>query len=123
MGKVLYVLGLFVFAGVLSAGENKLMHCFAFTAIENATDADWQAFYKATDELPGKIQGLNKVWYGKLRRPLRVGDMARQYGVCMEMDDADALKAYGSHPAHDAWVKEYDKVRQHPTTTYDILGQ
>ena len=41
-------------AGVSAAADGKLMHCFYFTAVEGATDADWQAFYKATDELPGK---------------------------------------------------------------------
>ena len=123
MRKAFCVLCLFVFTGVLSAGEKKLMHCFAFTVIEEATNADWQAFYKATDELPGNIPGLSKVWYGKLRRPLRVGETTRQFGVCMEMDDADALNAYADHPAHKEWVEVYTKVRQPGTTTIDILGQ
>ncbi len=110
------------------AGEKKLMHCFAFTEIEGATEADWKAFYKATDELPGKIEGLNKVWYGKLRRPLgqynKEGKQTvRQSGVCMEMDDAKALTAYDESPAHAEWLKAYEKVRVAGTTTYDILGQ
>ena len=142
---LLCLIGLFVFAGVSSAGENKLMHCFAFTVIEDASDADWQAFFKATDALPGKIPGLNKVWYGKLQRPLstfavsrdarkklRAGEKAvtteismrmRQFGVCMEMDGPAALKTYAAHAAHADWAKVYSKVRQPGTTTYDILGQ
>ena len=134
-----------VAAGLLSAGEKKLMHCFAFTAIEGASQADWDAFYKATGELPGKIPGLSKVWYGKLRRNLSIFNVApevrkklgageqkvagdvtqtvRQYGVCMEMDDEAALKTYESHPAHKAWVEVYSKVRQPGTTTFDIIGQ
>lgn len=119
----LCLIGLFMLAGTLSAGENKLMHCFTFTVVEDASDADWQAFYTATDALPGKIPGLNKVWYGKLRRPLRVGEATRQFGVCMEMDDAAALKTYADHAAHADWAKVYSKVRQPSTTTYDILGQ
>ena len=110
------------------AGEKKLMHCFAFTEIEGAAQADWDAFFKATDALPGKIPGFNKVWYGKLRRPLaqfnREGKQSiRQWGVCMEMDSEDTLKAYGEHAAHADWVKAYEKVRVPGTTTYDILGQ
>ena len=58
--------------GSLSAAEKKLMHCFTFTPVEEATAADWDAFYKATDELPGKIPGLSRVWHGKLVRPLAI---------------------------------------------------
>lgn len=110
------------------AGEKALMHCFAFTEIEGASQADWDAFFKVTDELPGKVDGLNKVWYGKLRRPLaqynREGKQSvRQWGVCMEMKDQAALTAYGENPAHADWVKAYEKIRVAGTTTYDILGQ
>jgi hypothetical protein len=44
----------------VSAGEKKLMHCFAWTPIKEATPADWQAFYKASDALPHKIKGITK---------------------------------------------------------------
>ena len=139
--------GLLLFSGALSAGEKKMMHCFAFTAIDAATDADWQAFFKATDELPGKIPGITKVWYGKLRAPLNLFSVdpktakearaseqktatgpvkltPRQWGVCMEMtNDAAFLKTYTANPAHAAWVSAYEKVRVAGTTTFDILGQ
>ena len=111
------------------AGEKALMHCFAFTVIEDATDADWAAFKKATNELPSKIDGLNKVWFGKLRRPLRqfgrnqAQPMERQWGVCMEMTDENALAVYADHEAHTAWVKVYSRVRVAGTTTFDILGE
>ena len=110
------------------SGEKALMHCFAFTEIEGAAQADWDAVYKATDELPGKIDGLNKVWVGKLRRPLSQYDsqgerIQRQHGVCMEMADEKALENYAKHEAHAEWVKVYEKVRVPGTTTYDILGR
>lgn len=115
-------------SSMLSAGEEKLMHCFYFTEISEATDADWEAFKKATDELPGKIPGLNKVWHGKLRRPYNnynsSGDKSvREYGVCMELDDEDALSVYADHPAHTEWVAVYEKVRVRGTSTFDILGK
>jgi hypothetical protein len=31
-------------AVMLQAGEKNMMHCFAFTVQESATDSDWQAF-------------------------------------------------------------------------------
>ena len=122
------VVGVALFCSLGSAGEKKLMHCFAFTPVDDATEADWEAFYKATDELPSKIDGLNKIWAGKLRRPLttysKTGEAKeRKNGVCMEMDDEAALETYADHVAHRKWEKAYFKVRQRGTSTYDILGQ
>jgi butyrate kinase len=102
------------------AVESKLMHCFAFTAIAAATEADWQAFYTATDELPSKIPGLNGVSRGRLLTPI-VGGAQRDYAVCMEMSDEVARTAYGEHPAHAEWVEAYGKVRVQGTTTFDYL--
>jgi len=107
-------------AAAPAAAESKLMHCFAFTAIAEATEADWQAFYTATNELPSKIPGLNKVTHGKLLTP-DVGDARRDYAVCMEMTDEAAREAYGQHPAHAEWVEVYGKVRVPGTTTFDYL--
>jgi len=110
-------------AGTAGAGEKKLMHCFAFTELGGATKADWDAFYKATDELPKKINGVSHVWYGKLASPLNQNSGKRTFGVCMEMDNAAARKAYADDPYHKTWTETYDKVHVEGTTTYDILGQ
>jgi hypothetical protein len=128
-------------------GDKTLMHCFAWTPVKDATAADWDAFYKASDALPQKIQGVIRVWYGKLASPLRLvapGKMddaamqklragetvtapisvtAREYGMCIEMKDADALKVYTSDPYHKIWNDAYAKVRVEGTTTFNILGQ
>ncbi len=106
-----------------SKTEKALLHVFAYTPVAGATQQDFESFTKATGDLVGKIPGLKRVWVGKLRRPLDVGGAKREYGVGMEFDDAKALDAYAKHPAHDAWVKVYDKVRIEGTTTYDILGE
>ena len=143
MRRLLYLLSVILISGSLYAGEGKLMHCFYFTVVDGATSADWQAFHEATDALPGKIPGLLNVWYGKLRRPmrlvttdratmkkLRAGDskatgevstISRQHGVCMEMADEAALKVYADHPAHKQWETVYSKVRVPGTTTVDIV--
>ena len=122
------VVGVALFCSVGLTGEKKLMHCFAFTPVDDATDADWEAFQKATDELPSKIDGLNKVWLGKLRRTQTIYGKSgkakeRKNGVCMEMDDEAALETYADHVAHREWGKAYFKVRQRGTTTFDILGK
>ncbi|MGO9009947.1 MAG: hypothetical protein ACLQPN_07580 [Bryobacteraceae bacterium] len=129
------------------AGEKTLMHCFAWTPVADATPADWQAFYQASDALPAKIKGITRVWYGKLQAPLtqiapsgmdsasgqklRAGEtvtvpvkrLARDYGMCMEMAGPEVLKAYSQDPYHKVWVEAYSKVRVEGTTTFNILGQ
>ena len=103
--------------------QKTLMHVFAYTPVAGATQADFDAFRKATADMVGKIPGLRKAWVGKLRRPLTVGDSMREYGVAMEFDDEAALDVYATHPAHTEWVKVYDRVRVPGTTTVDILGE
>ena len=122
---VVLLVGALLFGSVGYAGEKGLMHCFAFTPLPKAAEADWSAFFKATDDLPGKIDGLERVWVGKLRAPQKFNPNAgpREYGVCMLMDGPDTLKAYASHPARAAWVEVYSKVREPGTTTFDIIGQ
>ena len=102
------------------AGEKSLMHCFYFTPEQKATQAEWQAFFKATDELPSKIPGVKHVWYGKLQNPLPNN---RQWGGCMEMNSAATLESYANSPAHASWEKVYFKVRVEGTTTGNIVGQ
>jgi hypothetical protein len=138
---------LVLFCATLAFGQQRtLMHCFTFTEIPEASASDWEAFKKATEELPSKIAGLKRVWHGKLARPMgllqtdgaldadnqkklreggtvpaQVKMIRRQYGVCMEFDGPDALKSYAKDPAHDGWMKVYEKVRVPGTTTFDIL--
>ena len=133
--------------GTASGGERNLMHCFAWTAVKEATSADWDAFFKASDALPQEIKGVQKVWYGKMDAPLgtvrivkmddenrkraRAGEPAtgevirepRDHAMCMEITDAAALKAYAVHPYHKVWEKAYSKIRIDGTTTFNILGQ
>ncbi|HYO81717.1 MAG TPA: hypothetical protein VES20_09965 [Bryobacteraceae bacterium] len=135
--------GLLLGAGLSAAAEKTVLHCFAYSPVGTATQADWDAFHKATDELPTKIKGLQRVWVGKLARPLNqysltnaeqrktitaagkgTGDvslMRREYGVCMEFADEAAFKAYDADPAHKTWVEAYGKVRVPGTTTYQII--
>jgi len=132
-------------SGLAAAGEKGMMHCFAFTVIPEATDADWKAFAEATDQWPKKFKGIKQVWHGKLRAPLaqftvdaearkklaaggkevdaKANRLMRQHGVCMVMEGPDTLKEYTANPFHKEWTAKYEKVRVAGTTTYDILGQ
>ena len=104
--------------------EPTLLHVFAYTPVEGATQQDFADFKKATADMIGKVPGLKRAWVGKLKTPLDLGSVApkREYGVAMEFDDVKALDAYAEDPAHTAWEKVYRKVRVAGTTTFDILG-
>jgi Stress responsive A/B Barrel Domain len=125
----LYAAGLLLFlAGCVtgrmsSESQKTLMHVFAFTPLEGSSPQDFENFERATVGMLGQIPGLRKVWVGKLREPLPVETRIHTYGVAMEFDDEEALKAYAQHPAHAAWIKVYDKVRVVGTTTLDILAK
>jgi hypothetical protein len=132
-------------SGLVAAGEKGMMHCFAFTVIPEATDADWKAFAEATDKWPSKFKGIQKVWHGKLRAPLaqftvdaearkklaaggkdvetKGNRLMRQHGVCMLMEGPGTLKEYTATPYHKEWTAIYEKVRVAGTTTYDILAE
>jgi hypothetical protein len=105
------------------AGDKKLMHCFAFTSIQEATPADWKGFFKASDALPRKINGVNKVWYGKLSSPLFL------YGVSADADGQKKLRAGDTVAAPvKRVVREwggdaYSKVRVEGTTTFNFIGR
>ena len=131
-------------AGSLSAA-GEVVHCFTFTPIASASTAEWDAFYKATNELPKKIKGLKHAWAGKLVRAqnipaLNIADakerknmMAegkgtadftmnkREYGACMIFDNEAAFKAYEGDAAHKSWSAVYEKVRVPGTTTFQIV--
>jgi hypothetical protein len=101
------LVGVILFLSICSAGEKALLHCFFFTPIAEASQAEWDAFYQATDELPAKIDGLNRVWIGKLTERAAVSQqvkLGREYGGCMEFTDEAALQRYATHPAHEAWL-------------------
>jgi hypothetical protein len=146
--SLLTIAGAFLVWGASAeAGEKKLMHCFAWTEIKESTPADWDAFKKASEALPTKIKGISRVWYGPLASPLgqttivkadpasrdklnagetvpvEVKRTPRQFGMCMEMDGPDVLKAYDTDPYHKIWTDAYSKIRVDGTTTFNILGQ
>ena len=132
--------------GLAAAGEKHLMHCFAFSPIESASEADWKAFHEATDAMPKHIPAVKMVWAGKLRAPLaqfqvdpaarkklgagekdvegKANRMMRTHGVCMAMEGGpEVLKTYTANPYHKTWSAAYEKVRIPGTTTFDIIGQ
>src|SRR5262245_30047397 len=141
------VAGLILMTSGAGAADKTLMHCFAWTSIKEATPEQWQSFFKASDALPSKINVVKKVWYGKLAAPLsqtlvtnidaearkkatagekvnaEIQRTPRDWGMCMEMTNLDALKTYDAHPYHKEWTAAYEKVRVDGTTTFNFVSQ
>ena len=123
------VLAILLFAagcvvGRQSGIEPTLMHVFAFTPLEGATEQDFANFRAATEDMVDEIPGLRRAWYGRLLQPIPDGGgRVREYGVAMEFDNLEALVEYADHPAHRAWEEVYEKVRVQGTTTLDIPGE
>ena len=126
-GMMLFVAGYAVgqqTATTRGATETTLMHVFAFTPLEGATEQDFANFHAATAKMVGQIPGLRRAWFGRLAQPIPGGGTRLlEYGVAMEFDDLNALRVYAEHPAHQEWGKVYARVRVQGTTTLDIPGE
>ena len=121
-GLLLFIAGCGV--GRQSGMERTLMHVFAFTPLEGATEQDFANFRAATEKMVGEIPGLRRAWFSRLLQPIPDGGgRVREYGVAMEFDNIEALLAYADHPAHREWEQVYEKVRVQGTTTLDIAGE
>ena len=121
VGSLLLLVGCMI-GRETAPSERPLMHVFAYTPPDTATQQDYAAFETATRAMVGKIPGLRKVWVGKLREPIPAeNDRIRTYGVAMEFDSIEALAAYAQHPTHAEWNRIYERVRQQGTTTLDIV--
>lgn len=122
LGAILFLAGCAL--GRQGGMERTLMHVFAFTPLEGASEQDFADFRAATEKLVGEIPGLRRAWFSRLLQPIPDGGgRVREYGVAMEFDNIDALRAYADHPAHRAWEQVYEKVRVQGTTTLDISGE
>lgn len=121
LGTLLFAAGCMV--GQQAGTERTLMHVFAFTPLEEATEQDFADFHAATAEMVEQIPGLRRAWFGRLLQPLPSSGPLREYGVAMEFDNVEALRIYADHPVHRAWEEVYARVRVQGTTTLDIPGE
>ena len=85
------------------------------TGTYSAVAAGW--FHNVAIRTDGTLVSWGNDGVGQVSRAVR------EYGMCMEMTDANALKEYDTHPYHKIWTEAYAKVRVEGTTTFNILGQ
>ena len=108
--------GALILPSLAFAGDRTLMHCFAWTPIKQATPAGWEAFCQIDGETLRKCASGETVSPPLTRTP-------RECGMCMEMKDANTLKACDTDPSRKIWTAAYAKIRVGGTTTFNILGQ
>lgn len=114
-------------AGVLvgqerAATQKTVIHAAAWTALDTLTPEQFNNFKKETAAMVGKVPGVRRVWTGKLREPVTVGGLKRDYGLIVEFDDVKSKNAYtANHPL--PWYENFNKLRKPGSTSFDVVGE
>ncbi|OFV98716.1 MAG: hypothetical protein A3H94_05425 [Acidobacteria bacterium RIFCSPLOWO2_02_FULL_60_20] len=106
-----------------AATQRTVVHAVAWTAKNDATPEGLEDFRRATETLVDTMPGLRRAWVGKLRQPLVVGDLRRDYGLILEFENLPTREAYSSHPNRVPWAAVWEKVRIPGSTNFDVLGE
>lgn len=106
-----------IFALGVATGQNKfgqpktLIHVVALKWNADSKPEDRQKAIDGVKMMAGKIPGIKNVWL-KTEKVQGVNQETPYDAVfVIEFQDAAALKAYASHPAHAEWMKLYEPVR------------
>ncbi|MBI4460644.1 MAG: Dabb family protein [Acidobacteria bacterium] len=103
--------------------QRTVIHAVAWTAQKDATPEGLEDFRRATETLLDTMPGLRRAWVGKLRQPLVVGDLRRDYGLILEFENLATKEAYSSHPNRAPWAAVWEKVRIPGSTNFDVIGE
>ena len=103
--------------------EKTVVHAVAWTAGASFTEQGLEDFRRATEEMARTMPGLRRAWVGRLRTPLKVGELTRDYGLVLEFDDLKTREEYSTHPSRAPWAQVWEKIRVPGSTNFDVLGQ
>lgn len=104
-----------------TATQKTVVHAAAWTALDTMTAQDLESFRAETAALVGKVQGLRRVWVGKLREPATFDGNKRTYGIVLEFDDLKSKNAYSDvHP--QPWYDHFNKLRKPGSSNFDVVG-
>ena len=123
----LLAVGIIFFAGYV-AGQQKattrktLIHSAAWTSSKDMKQQDLEAFREVVGGLIGKVPGLRSAWVGKLQKPLKVGDITRDYGIVLEFDDEATWNKYVAKRPQE-FEDAFAKIRIPDSTNFNVLGQ
>lgn len=120
-GGMLFVAG-WVAGSQSAATQKTVIHAAAWTALEGMTQQQFDDFKKESAALVGQVPGLRRAWVGKLRAPVTVEGVQRNYGLIVEFDDVKSKEAYSAnHPS--PWYEMFGKLRQPGSTNFDVVGE
>ena len=128
-GAMLAVAGVGMFFAGWAFGQGSFqtqkstVHCVAWTAKDGMTPADLDRFKADLGKLPGMFPGLQRIWVGKLSRPITSGDATRDYGLAIEFTDMAAKQAYSDSARRDEWMQLFGTVRNPGSTSFDVVGE
>jgi len=105
-----------------AATQKTVVHAAAWTARGDMTQQELDKFRAETAALIGKVQGLRRVWIGKMREPVTFDGNKRDYGIILEFDDVKSKNAYSAvHP--EPWYEHFQKLRAKPgSNNFDVVG-
>lgn len=114
-------------AGLLAAANkfgapHSILHVVTILWKEDSTPAQQQASLEGVKKMAAEIPGIKNVWIKATKVQGRGagadGKPGRAYqsAFVIEFKDAAAAEVYVKHPAHVAWDKEYQAIREVSTS-------
>jgi antibiotic biosynthesis monooxygenase (ABM) superfamily enzyme len=107
-----------VFALGVTLGQNKygqpktIIHTVALKWKADSTPAARQAALDGIKTMAAKIPGIKNIWIKSTKVQGVSQAVPFDAAFAIEFADEAAHKAYGTHPAHDEWMKLYEPVRE-----------
>ena len=96
-----------------------VLHVITLRWKADATADQKKAVFDGLRKMADQIPGIKNVWVRTVKVQGGTDDKPYDAIIAMEFVDEAALKAYGSHPAHDEWYKIYLPIRDE-SRTHDV---
>ena len=106
-----------VFALGITLGQNKfgqpksVIHVVALKWKADSKPEDRQKALDGIKVMAGKIPGITNIWIKSTKVQGISQEVTYDAAFAIEFKDEAAQVAYGTHPAHDEWMKLYEPVR------------
>ena len=107
-----------VFALGVTLGQNKfgqpksVVHVVSLKWKADSSAADRQKALDGIKAMAAKMPGITNVWIKSTKTQGGTQQAPYDASFAIEFKDEAAHKAYGTHPAHDEWMKLYEPVRE-----------
>ncbi len=96
-------------AGQVKYGQPKtIIHLSLIKWKADATDADKAKVLSDFKEMVAKIPGVKNIW----TKPSRMQPREYHTAFVIEFENRAAADRYATDPAHEAWTKEFQAIRE-----------